>query len=281
VRTWKIFLLPLLLLSSGLTSCVEPPLKSYAAIDGNWHIAGTEGTYGFLPVQSPLLTFAIGVIGNNINASGDVGVNCLNGGAIGGSMSLTGQIASDGTFLLSNSAVPLDSIQITIKGTIPAEGATTWSGSYTVTNAASETSCSFNASSDFVADLYPSLSETYSGTLTGSGLGSGITVTTQITQGAFTSASLVPSLPLMFFTPLSATITVSGSSNLTSGTTTSSQIPVASNRVTGDLFALTYLMNDGSKLNLSGWITDSAGTSLHVVATPFSGINGAGILTRQ
>ncbi len=265
----------------GLTSCVQPPLKSYAAINGILHISGTEGTFGFLPVQSPLLTFAIGVIGNNIYASGDAGVNCSNGGAIGGSMSLTGQIATDGTFLLSNSAVPLDSIQITINGTIPAEGATTWSGSYTVTNAASETSCSFNASSDFVADLYPSLNGTYSGTLTGSGLGSGITVTTQITQGAFTSATLAPSMPLMFFTPLSATITVSGSPNLTSGTTNSSQIQAGSSRVTGDLFALTFLMNDGSKLNLSGAITDSAGTSLQVVSTPFSGINGSGTLTRQ
>ena len=281
MRACKLFLGPLLLLSFGLTSCVQPSLKSYAAIDGNWHIAGTEGTFGVLPAQSPLLTFAIGMIGNNIYASGDAGVNCSNGGAIGGSMSLAGQIASDGTFLLSNSAVPLDSIQIAIKGTIPAEGATTWSGSYTVTNAASETSCSFNVSSDFVADLYPSLSGTYSGTLTGSGLGSGITVTTQITQGAFTSAVVSPTVSPTFFTPLSATITVSGPPSLSSGTTTSSQIPVESNRVTGDLFALTYLMNDGSKLDLSGSITDSAGTSLKVIATPFSGINGSGILTRQ
>ena len=168
-----------------------------------------------------------------------------------------------------------------MKGTVPAEGAITWSGSYTVTNAAAETSCSFAASSDFVADLYPSLSGAYSGKLTGSGLGTGITVTTQITQGAFTSGTLAPALPLMFLTPLSATITVSGSPNLTSGTTNSSQISIAENRVTGDLFALTYVMNDGSKLNLSGRITGSAGTSLQVMATPFSGINGSGILTRQ
>ena len=106
MRTLKIILGPLFLLSFGLSSCVQPPLKSYAAIDGNWHIAGEGGAAGFPPQQSPLLTFAIGVIGNSIYANGDVGVNCTNGGAIGGaiggSMSLTGQIASDGTFLLSS-----------------------------------------------------------------------------------------------------------------------------------------------------------------------------------
>jgi hypothetical protein len=228
-------------------------------------------------LQSPLLTFAMGVNGNTVYAKGNIGVNCSGGSVgMGGGLSLTGQIASDGTFLLTNAAEPLDSIQVAIQGKVPAEGSTTWAGSFTVTNALTETSCNVNVTSNFVATPYSPLNGTYAGTITGPKFGSGITVTTQITQEAFTSAAVGPLSVPSFFTPLSATMTVKGSPSLTSGTTTASQVPAWSSSITGDAFLLTFLMNDGSTLVLSGWFTDSSESTLQVMVMTGFGSTGSG-----
>lgn len=280
VQASKLFFLPLLLLSLGLTSCVQNAPKSYAAINGNWHLAGEQGIPPNLLTQAPLLTFAIGVDGNKIYASGNVGGKCSDGlGEVIGVMSLSGQIASDGTFMLANSS-PLDSIQISIKGKVPAEGATTWAGSYVISNPAAGTSCVLNASSDFVADLYPPLNGTYSGTISSSSLGSGIKVTVQITQGAITSSLLTSSLQTVYG-PLTGTIAVSGSPTLTSGTTVAGSVQALSNSLKGDTLILTYQMNDGSKFTLSGWVSNPSESTLQIQDAAFSGIRCSGTLTKQ
>lgn len=203
-------------------------------------------------------------------------MNCPNGGAIGGAIELTGQIASDGTFVLSNASEPLDSIQVSIRGTVPADGATSWPGSYTITNAATETGCTFNDSSSFVAGLYPPLNGTYAGTITGPGFGSGINIAIQITQGTFTSAMLGSRSPAVFYTPLSSTITVSGSPIFTSGTTTTNPAPALAGSINGNAFNLNYVMNNGSALALSGLFTDSSESTLQVVLLPAFGSTGSG-----
>lgn len=285
MRVGKLFLRSLLFLSIGLTSCARIISSSDSPLDGNWHIAGEEGNRILPPLQSPLLTFAIGVSGNSIYANGNVGVICSSGtGAEGGSMQLTGQIASDGTFLMSNSNEPLDSIQITIQGKVPAPGSTTWSGNYTVTSGSTAVvGCTFNLSGNFVASLYPPLNGTYSGTITGQGLGSGITVTTEITQGAFTSAKFSPSAPSFYFIPLSATISVSGSSSFTTGATTAIQLLPGSSSVGGNAFELTFLMNNGSTLTLFGWFSDPSESTLQIEGPLSTSGNlfGSGTLTRQ
>jgi len=284
VEARKLLFLPLLFLSIGLTSCGRIISPSFAALDGNWHIAGEQGNKILPPLQSPLLTFAIGVSGDTVYASGNVGVICSSGtGAIGGTSELIGEIASDGTFQLSNSNEPLDSIQITIQGKAPAPGSTTWSGNYTVTNGSTAIGCTFNLTSDFVATLYPPLDGTYSGTITGQGLGSGITVTTQITQGTFTSGKLTArSSGSVYYTPLSATITVSGSPSFTTGTTDASQLLPGSSSIGGNSFALNFLMNNGSTLTLTGWFSDPSETTLQIEGPLFlSGVFGSGTLTRQ
>jgi len=283
MQAGKLFLAPLLFSSLCLTSCVQSAPKSYAGINGNWHIAGKEGVTQLPLVQSPLLTFAMGVNGKTIYASGNVGVNCSNGGAaIGGVSPVTGQIASDGTFLLSNSAEPLDTIQLTIRGKVPADGATTWTGSYTIVNAVPSTGCVFNDSSDFVATAYPPLNGAYSGMITGPGFESGISVTTQITQGAFTSAALPRSSALVYYTPLSGTIAITGSPTLKTGTTSANQVPWSSS-ISGNGFILNFVMNDGSTLALSGWFTDSSESTIQVVTGGFGQSYKSNIctLTRQ
>ncbi len=287
----RVLLASLLFSCLFLTSCAKGngnsnTAPSYTAIEGNWHIAGESGSDLFTLAQSPLLTLSIGVSGNAIYASSTVGVTCSSGAEIGGGsgMSLTGQIASDGTFMLSNSAEPLDSIQVTIKGTAPADGATTWTGSYTVVNAATETSCLFNNSATFTATSYSPLDGTYAGTITGPNLGSGWTVSVQMSQGALTSAPLSSnSSTLVYFTPLTSTITIGGSSTLTSGTTTANPLAWAS-AISGNSFIVNYIMNDGSTLALDGWFTDSSESTLQVEISSFGGSIGASnicTLTRQ
>lgn len=283
-----------LFVSSGifLASCSQhttqstPVATSYTALNGNWHIAGEPGS-GLLPLaQSPLLTLAIGVSGSTVYASATVGVTCSSGaeigGPVGGGMSLTGPIASDGTFTLSNSGEPADTIQITIQGQAPVEGATTWSGNYTVVNANPPTGCIFNDANSFVATLYPPLDGTYTGTVTGAGLDSGWTVSVQMTQGAFTSATLSPnSSTLVYFTPLNSTIQITGSSTLTTGTSAANPIQGTSS-ISGDAFIVNYIMNDGSTLSLSGWFMDSSESTLQVGIMSFGGSVGAsGTLTKQ
>ena len=272
----KLRFLPLLLLSLGMTSCVQNTPKSYAALNGNWHLSGQQGATQLPLLKSPLLTFAMGVSGKTVSANGTAGVNCSGGdGALAGSMSFSGQIAADGTFELTNSAEPRDTIQLTIKGKVPPDGATTWAGSYTMVNSTPPTGCIFNLSSDFVATAYPPLNGTYSGKITGHGLGSGIMDSTVISQGAITAAPLRPSLPVIYYIPLRATIEVSGSSSYSSGTTTASQSAAASSSVSGNSLSLNYLMNDGSTVLLEGWFPNPSESTLQVHLMPGFGTSGS------
>jgi hypothetical protein len=286
MRARRLFLLSLLLSCLSLTSCVQPLAKSYAALEGNWHITGGQNS-----AQYPLLALAIVVNGDLVYGSGTVGVNCANNGSsfsvIGSGFSFTGQIASDGTFLLTNSS--LDGAQIAIKGGVPGVGSTTWAGSFTITNAPTATSCIFDVSSDFIATAYPPLKGKYTGTITGPGLGSAITISTQVSQGAL-SLTPIPSqssLVISSYIPLSATVAVDGSPCFTTGTTaptTASQTTTGT--VNGDSFLLSYLMNDGSNLQILGWLTDTSESTLHLQLTEViggncSGENGVGTLTLQ
>ena len=278
MRSGKLFLVPLLLSGLCLVSCNQSNYQPRSALNGNWHIAGTE----FFQ-QYPLLTLALVVSGNTVYGSGDVGVNCSgSGSSVGSSLSVTGQIASDGSFLLTNSASPLDSIQVAIQGKVPAAGSKSWAGTFTLTNAVTQTLCVFNVSSDFVATAYAPLDGTYDGTLAGQGPGPGITVATQISQGVFTSFPRQSPLPPIYYIPLSATITVSGSPCFTSGTPSNDFL----NSIGGNSFALSYAMNDGSTLLVNGWFTDSSESTLQLeVVTVIGGkCNGAdysGTLTRR
>jgi hypothetical protein len=278
MRAGKLFLLLLLLSSLSLFSFAQDKHQPYAALNGNWLLAGSED-----PTQFPFLALAMGVSGNMVYGEGNLQVNCSSKGGMSISFFSTGQIASDGSFLLTASS---SLSQIVIRGKVPAEGASAWSGSYSASNLTIRStdpskSCA-DVSGDFEATLYPPLDGTYAGTITGKGLAPGISVSAAITQGAFTSGRRSESGPVYFYTPLSATITVSGLSSHLSVT-----IPVSPDtRIAGDTVLLTYSMDDGSVLMLAGSFTDSSQSALQVNFT-ISGngklgeVKGSGKLTRQ
>jgi hypothetical protein len=155
-----------------------------------------------------------------------------------------------------------------------------------VVNATPPTGCLFNYSSDFVATAYTPLNGTYSGKITGPKLGSGITVITQISQGELASGRLLPTSPLIYYFPLSATITVGGSPTIKSGSTAEGSLTALSSSIRGNAFTLNFIMNDGSTVDLEGWFTDASESTLQVSLAPNFGKSSLGpsdicTLTRQ
>lgn len=280
-------LLALLLLSGFfLCSCggrlIAPsPANSYSAIDGNWDLVGEPSAPFGLSTTYPSLNLTMGVVGNTVYAVGQAAVQCSPTSAIGVGLSLTGQIASDGTFRATNSASPLAGILVTIQGTVPAAGASTWNGNFTIAGSSTMTNCTVDQSGSFDATLYPALNGSYAGTFTGLGGGSGVTLLIQVAQGAITALPGPASAPIRYYAPLSGTISVSGSPCFTTGTASNSFI----SEISGTSFWLFFAMNDGSTLQLSGWFADPGGKTLQIDSVlvlngPCSGAGG-GTLTRQ
>lgn len=275
----------LLSLAFGLTGCVAHSKVSVPAsnISGNWHIVGAHSMSQF-----PLVAFAVGVSGNTVYGNGDIGVNCSQGSsalgasAIAASVAVTGQVASDGSFQMSNAAEPSDTIQISIEGTLPKDGATTWNGHFTLANAASQTGCLFSYSEDFTATSYSPLTGTYSGTITGPKLTSGLNITISVSQGQPTISTNVPLSNLGVTIPLSGSVNVTGSSCYSSTTAAAA----AASSIAGDGFGLIFPMDDGSTLTVQGWFADPTESTWQVQTThtamgACSVEAGSGTLTRQ
>jgi hypothetical protein len=231
----------------------SPAVPNTAALSGNWVLAGTTRF-----ASNPYLTAAVIVSGSEIAAEGEFTVPCSNapGSSVGGSFTLTGQIASDGTFQLSEFSFPgapnASSIQLSINGSAPSGATTNWTGTYSFTDLAGYTSCIVNLTAPFTATALAPINATYAGTLTaapGSTTLGSVAVSTTIAQGAGTS--LPGPLGIVdFYLPLSGTITVAGSPCFTRGTSNVSSI----NQIEGDFAILDFTMDDGSQVLLSGFV---------------------------
>lgn len=281
-RLSLVCLLPISLL---LVSCGGTPSFSSANLEGNWYLTGQNifaTTTAPSSSQGPFLATAIGVSGKTVYARGDLAVTCAGGdGGVGGTFSATGQIAPNGSFVLTNSS-GLDSIQYTITGTVPSAGTSTWQGSYTLVNSTSSTGCTFDQSGSFTATPYPDFNGTYTGTLSsGTNATSEMQVVVKISQGAPTIASVGPQNLSNFYIPLSGIITVSGSSCFSSGSMANGM----SSSIQGDFFTTSFTMNDGSTMMLNGWFLNGTETSLSGSAFVRNGqcnnSGGAGTLTLQ
>jgi hypothetical protein len=123
-----IYLAPILLLAVGLTSCgssAAPIPNLPANLNGNWSMGGNRALR-----QYPVLSTALIVTGDHITAQGDMLVPCTNKPdfAVGSAFSLSGPIAADGTFQLTQSFNR--AITVVLNGRVPKD-ATGWSGSIT------------------------------------------------------------------------------------------------------------------------------------------------------
>jgi hypothetical protein len=262
------------LLVLAFTACggtpAAPKAQDYSAIEGNWHLTG-QGSFPDNLSQAPVLTLAIGRSGNTIHATGYTIVPCsqsatwLGGQLKGVGQPISGDIAVDGTFLLTNASDPLSPIQFAIHGNAAPTGSSSWSGTYTLSNAPSSLlRCDFNLSGIFTATAYPPFHGTYSGTITGTGFESGTPITLQVAQG---EPTIVPGGQLLFsgltfltrfYIPLSGTITVSGSPCFTTGTFASD----GNSTLAGNRFTILATMNTGTPVFLTGLFSDQSETTL-------------------
>jgi hypothetical protein len=251
--SWKsaaiLLLLNFSLISHGQGTKTSPASVPYtltrslpSALSGNWHLAGVNsrrvGEW-----RLPFLSFAIEADGNRLDGQGDILAGCQDSPLMrGGTTYFTGKIASDGTFEADNYKSP-SKVRLSIHGTVPAPGDSTWQGTYTLKNLSTESDCILDESSAFTATRYASFTGTFSGTITNSQLGTSYAVTFQVTQGEPGSYS-----EMGVRIPLGAQITVFGLPCSTRGTATKTR----TNQIRGDEFFLTFTMDDGALLHLDG-----------------------------
>jgi hypothetical protein len=261
--------------ASGASGCAV----SGAALDGNWNIVGTGALNS---TGYPSLAFSLVAHGEQLYASGDMAVSCGPTGGGGGSITLTGQIAADGSFQLTQLAptgVTLDGsfINVVVNGTVPAPGATSWSGSYSMQNAAGTTGCVTNNSGTFTAAPFTPFTGTYAGNL--SGTQSSIPFSFTVTQGA--PAEFTTGLGMQYYLSVTGTVSVTGIPCFTQG----SAIGSALNQVAGNNVQLDYQMTDGSELIFSARLASVQSAMLDVVSVAILGgqCNGfySGTLARQ
>jgi hypothetical protein len=264
------------------TSLPQLPITS-SPVNGNWNIAGNRKKE-----QYPLLSMHLQINGTQIIAHGDYQAVCPNsprdgsGGRGGG---LHGEIAPDGSFTLRNS--PQATIQVEISGHVPAEGATTWSGEYTLAGDISKKCPGYRQTNSFTATQLAPLNGTFSGTLvmryydppppayTGpQSYQAKFSIT--VTQSAVVAHRLNTG-DLHFYLPLTGTIHVKGSpcfshgvaDPLTYGPHGSGPSPYS--LLQGDSVILRFAMNDESQLNVQAVFTDPGESGLSVIDARVAG----------
>jgi len=261
--SWKLFLLPLLILPAvALTSCggnpTPPASTPYTGLTGNWALAGDRATSTY-----PAISAALTLNGNQINAIANIAVPCARlldplVSILNVPVALTGTLASDGTFTLTEPPLPVQlPLQVTLQGNSQTTG---WGGTYAIASTAALTGCTIVSPSNgsFTAKAIPPLNGTYIGSATFFSSPGGnlyaATVNAQLTQGG---ANGSPGSTGYF--PLSGTITVQSVPCFTHGATAAN---ATTGEISGDFFTVQFTMDDGSTLLMGGEMTDFTGATL-------------------
>lgn len=256
----KLLFVPILLLGLCTATRAQDDPKPHSSLTGIWHIFGDKWSPSL-----PIVDATLSVRGDTIYAEAGFDVLCSNGSNNQGfRLLLKGKIADDGSFLLGSdhdSGHP----QGEIRGHVPAEGSTNWAGSLTIANPSSDPSCIYSIAKDFVAQAYPSLSGTYSGTITGPDLGAGLTITLHLTPGEVAADPTHSHKEPWYFTPLNATLDVSGYRIHKATTDASLSRTHGRDRVEGDGLSVELQTEDGVTINLYGYYRDLSGSTLQVI----------------
>jgi len=260
---------------SGCGSIIHP--YSYSSLNGGWMLSGSRAMNLY-----PLLSASLVVDGDQVTAVGDESVQCTNQPIpIEGGFQLTGRIASDGSFHLTDIGSS-NSLQIAIDGKVPVPGETGWNGSYSITDLPGFAPCTISEAAPLTALPLAPINGIYSGALSGT-LGQGnVQVSASLSEGP-PSIVAQPGGGEIGYLPVTGSISVSGSACFTSGTAVES----TDNLAEGDLLLLLSLsMNNGSQAALTALYAAPDGRILqNVVIEAIGGqCNGqefAGTLTRQ
>jgi hypothetical protein len=279
-----------------------PENEAFGKLIGNWKLGGDRDR-GIFPTQS----VNIAVAGDQILAAAHYEIVCSDqiDRHFRSDLMLVGKLASDRSFTLSSGgslgsdgrffpASSSDQVAVVINGAVPAGDAKTWKGNYKFTippykelSSNPYGTCNSPQTGNFVASAFAPLSGTYTGAISGEGFGSGVSVTLTVSQNGPQTASGPdgqPRLMLQLF-PLSASISVRGSSCFAHGT---SRTPADGNQLSGNRFDLNFDMDGVAVLIVDGWVAGPDSDTLREVHFQVGGMgskcfnaSGTGTLTKQ
>lgn len=256
-----------MLLAGCGSGIVTPVAPAGNALAGNWLIVGPMPTTATIATTASTastgfrLALTFDVTGSIIEAAGFGNDSCgdAEGSFAFGSLA-TGTIAADGSFTLKTPSSFSDDEVISIQGTVPKANGNPWPGSYTASFPGSlvGSTCSSNLAGNFTATSFPLVGGVYVGTGSSQAMVNGVLTTTPLTfqvtlQQGGTVVSSVTGKPLTSNAVLVGSISVQGSPCFTSGVTGSTP----TSEVEGNQVVATFTMDDGSKLNIAGTLTDA------------------------
>jgi hypothetical protein len=258
-----------LLLVSGLAllfaGCGSSPAANSSstpfpatALDGNWLIG--VGTTAPTPLSSPFINLS--VTGDSVAGFVTVPVTCGNT-TYNDLSAISGSVSNSGTLTLQSTTATTNQVTFTLQGATPTTSGAAWTGSYTYNT--SQGGCSGAGTSAISVAAMPLLSGTFTGTGTLQVVGTtaqpAATIQMALTQGNTTTLN---GTTLPFYEVEAGTMTVQGSSCLTTGTMSSS---TTNGFVTGNTVNLYFTMNDGSILFFIGSIINSTSSQLYGTLT--------------
>jgi hypothetical protein len=231
---------------STTPSAVAVTAGTPANLNGNWILTPvSSGTSGTPSINGVVMT--VTVSGASITGFATLPVVCgsttsLTTATLAGAFSPSG-----GTFSLSGGGM----LVLSVQGNTPTVAGGAWTGSYTYV--ASPGTCSVSGSSSIGATAMPALSGAYtsSGDLLQSNVLTPVTMTLTLQQEALKSSSYPESGQAV-----SGSITIQGSSCLTSGTIQAASLSTTpAGSLGGTDLELYFSMNDGSQLLLTGTVS--------------------------
>lgn len=278
IRTWGVISLFLLGVAGcgGITPAapVSTGAQSTAGalLKGNWLIVGDLPVFFTnLATAKFGLAATLDVINGQVIANGNVFYPCGGSGAGGTAAFTPATIAADGTFTLQtlqSATSPTPTVVETIHGTVP-QTAGAWSGTYSATNA--NPGCA-PVSGTFTAVPIQPVTGTFigSGTLgpANSNMGAAETATLTLQQGGPSSLDVASTATYVnSVNELTGSITVTGNACFKKGTLGTGS------RVDGNTVAVSFVMDDGSDLTMTGNLKDTAASTIVVLsAHVFGGV---------
>jgi hypothetical protein len=244
-----------------------------ANLNGNWLLVGTLPAVSTISAQGQTAGIAgtFNVIGSTVSAAFSSSLACLGQAGWEAATLGSGTAAPDGSFsvLLSPASAVLYGLNTTmdLTGTVPAAGAATWSGTFTLANLNSAT-CPVPQSVPFTAVRIANLTGTYTGsaTLTSTSLTSPSSQTVQVafalTQGSATNALA-----------MTGTVTIQGGSCSLSGSLANASAFIAPEA------ALQVSFTDGSTALLGGQVLDTAAAQFALAPAFLNGVTCSGLLS--
>jgi len=256
--------------STPASTTTSTPVAVPANLNGNWLLTGSL-PFTIAGRNPPNSTFGVAMTisnskGNELSAYVDRNEACSNGVTSGFLAEVSGTVASDGTFSMTNSSA---SFSATATGTVPATPPSSWTGHLDIKD---NTGACASQSLDFTAVRIADVTGTYNGSAILNSVIGGTVQAPQTTLLTFTlqQGAIGPANSISGPADISGNVVAQGTTCFATGNLPIRTLPpLASDpisEVLGSLVQLQSIMNDGSVLSLSGRIMDMSSSTIYVTS---------------